>query len=214
MVVGLLLAACSNSSSSTNDDGAEIVAATLRLDIDNCGGLAHQRATAVRIKPDLAATVAHPFLVDGDISVEELTVVDAQVGGVGADIVFLDAETDVALLRLDSDGSALDLADFEGDHSARFTSYSTSNDRAELRDLEILRAIEVTLDGKGNRQGLELAGIIIPGDSGSPVIDDEGQVIGIIFATSRTNESGWAIAASEYVAAMAQPEKPIKLSCS
>jgi S1-C subfamily serine protease len=47
------------------------------------------------------------------------------------------------------------------------------------------------------RPGLELAATVQPGDSGAPVLDGDGRVLGIVYARARDSErTAWAVAAS------------------
>ena len=178
------------------------VAATLRLEIDNCRGLAHQRATAVRVADDLAVTVAHSLFVDGEFSVGGLEVFTSDGQAVTAELAYIDSETDLALLRLDEPGPFLALASFDDDSSARFVTFASSDGPVSVRTIDIARLVEVTLDGGGARQALELDGVVAPGDSGSPVLDDDGAVLGIVFAASKTADVGWAVASLEVRAAL------------
>lgn len=176
----------------------------VRLDIDTCGGLAHQRATAVQISEDLAATVAHSFVDDsGALSVDSLTVFDGSGDELAANLVYLDPERDLALLRL-SGPEPLALAEYDSENTGRMVAFPSSSEPPVLRDILIRRTVNVTLDGEGSREAIELEADITPGDSGAPIVNDNGDVIGVIFATSRVGETGWAIASSEYEEAMAQ----------
>lgn len=180
------------------------VAATLRLDVANCQESAHQRATAVRLADDLAVTVAHAFLIDGEPSVADFEVFSSDGLPMAADLVFLDPETDVALLRLTEPGPSLTLASYDEDASARFVTFASPDGPVIIRTIEITRMVEVTLDGDGARQALELDGVVAPGDSGSPVLDDDGDVLGIVFAASKTDDVGWAVASFEIEAAISE----------
>lgn len=186
------------------DAAPDPVSATLRLAIDNCDGLAPQRATAVRLVDDLAVTVAHAFLVDGELSVADFEVFTSDGQPTGADLVYLDSATDLALLRLTEPGPSLALAPYDEDSSARFVTFASPDGPVGVRTIEVTRMVEVTLDGEGARQALELDGVVAPGDSGSPVLDDDGAVLGIIFAASRTDDVGWAVASFEVEAAISK----------
>lgn len=194
--------------------------ATLRLEVENCNGVERQRATAVILEDDapdetaVAATVAHTFVVDGQLSVEDLTVVDREGNNVEARLLFIDAATDVALLSLSTPRLGLEVGTFEApDATSRLVLYPSEESTPSVASISVVRETTATLDGLGARRALELAGSIESGDSGAPVIDDQGQVIGIVFAASTTSETGWAIAASEFEAAMAQPSRSVDVSC-
>ena len=82
-----------------------------------------------------------------------------------------------------------------------------------VRPVELLQRTEITLDGEGRRDSIKLGTAIEAGDSGAPVIDEEGRVIGLVFATSRTGDTGWAIAGSELVSVPELAGPVIPLPC-
>ena len=85
------------------------------------------------------------------------------------------------------------------------------DDRAQVVDTEVLRRARVTLDGEGRRLAYEVAADIERGDSGAPLLDADGRVAGIVFATSRRDEAGWVVAAAEL--ATIEEGQAIPLSC-
>lgn len=186
----LVLSGCGGASNPTD---AELVSATLRIDIDGCR-LGKVRATGVALDGGWIATVAHSF--DG---VESYSVVGRQ-----AKLVYLDLERDLALLWGEPPDSSFSvtLGDNTEVANARVVSYPTPDDPPEVFDIEILRLANVTLDGEGRRKALEIVAEINPGDSGSPIVDDDGRLIGIVFATARGKDSGWAISVEEVISAL------------
>ncbi|MBT95729.1 MAG: hypothetical protein CL431_07165 [Acidimicrobiaceae bacterium] len=55
-------------------------------------------------------------------------------------------------------------------------------------------------EGKHTRSGMELSIEVEPGDSGGPIIDAKGQVIGLIFSRStKQDETSYGISSSEFI---------------
>ena len=60
--------------------------------------------------------------------------------------------------------------------------------------------------GTTERQVLELAADLRPGDSGSPLVDPDGEVVGVAFAIARDQaDVAYALATSELLAVLADP---------
>ena len=57
----------------------------------------------------------------------------------------------------------------------------------------VRRRVRASIDGH-SRPALELAATVEPGDSGAPVVDAHGRVLGIVFA--RGSRGAWAVAVS------------------
>lgn len=188
-VAGLLAAACARPGPTDSD----LVSATLRIDIDGCR-LSKVRATGVALKGGWIATVAHSFS----------GVASYSVVGRDAELVYLDLEKDLALLwgEPPEDDFSITLADDPAVRNARVVSYPTPDDPAQVFPVEVLRLANVTLDGEGRRKALEIVADINPGDSGSPMVNADGELIGIVFATARGADSGWAISVEEVIAAL------------
>lgn len=197
LAVGLLAGGCSPNSLSA----AELPQAALRIDIDACRtGMV--RVTGIALENGWVATVAHAF--DG---VESFSISDRS-----AELRYLDFERDIALLRSSKSEFEMSLAGEETIGPAQIITYRRPDVGAEISNVEVLRIANVTLEGTGRRRALELAADINSGDSGAPVINGDGEVIGMIFATNRGLDSGWAIAQSEIRDALkragSQPVEP------
>jgi S1-C subfamily serine protease len=191
----------------------EPIDAVLRVEVEACGGNNQQRATAVAVSDRTAATVAHTFG-----SARSFELVDNQGRSQAAAIIWLDPDRDIALLELDGPvASWLPLGD-EVDGSDVELITAAGEDEFTSKAASIVRHVNATLDGEGDRAALELAADIEPGDSGAPLVDDEGEVVGIVFAAARGRQRGWAIAASEIEAALAQStqrsSEDLPLTCS
>lgn len=203
--VGLLLSACSQ------DEPPDVEAAMFVVSLDSCALNIENRATAVAIDDGLALTVAHSFdEVDG------VTLVAADGSELPAAVVYLDVERDIALLAYDSSVGSIDTLDIRDDTdnpAAEARIVVQRDDGIVFESVRLVRRTAVTLDGKGRRNGIEIEGVIDPGDSGAPVIDDEERIIGIVFASTRSSDTGWAVASSELVDIATLAGEPIALTC-
>lgn len=198
---------------------ADAMAATLAIKVEGCETLIPRTATAVLIGPDLAATVAHTFVVDGAISVGALTVETAGNEAAAVELVHLDPARDIALLRIEAGTDEawpdhLELANqpIEEDAEANLVLDQ------QVVAARVVERATATLDGEGARAAFRLDVGVERGDSGAPVIDDAGHVAGIVFATVRSYPGAdptgsWAVAASEISAAIAAGTESIAWTC-
>lgn len=203
--LGLLLSACSQ------DEPPGIESAVFVVSLDGCAQNIENRATAVAIDDGLALTVAHSFdEVDG------VTLLAPDGSELPAQLVYIDVERDIALLAYEAPvGSidTLDIRDDSDDPAEQARIVVERDDRIVVDTVRLVRRTEVTLDGAGRRNGIEIEGIIDPGDSGAPVVDDQGRIIGIVFASTRASDTGWAVAGSELVDIASLAGAPITLTC-
>lgn len=160
--------------------------------LDQCGALSDARASAVAVGTHAVVTVAHSF---DDVRAVELVDRHGQVWP--ARVVLIDSSVDLAVLTLDDAHPApLSLVDAAAGTGGRVLSFA---DPAGVRDepTEIRRRVRATLEGQDPRQALELGAALGRGDSGAPVLDGDDGVVGIVFASSRRGERGWAVDAAE-----------------
>ncbi len=193
--------------STTVDENAR--SAVYRVAVEQCGGADNQRATAIAVGPDLAATVAH--------SLEDAKTVTLQKPdgtSVDADIVYLDPGKDVAILHLsgpEGGGPAVEAVGFAEDEAevgmaVTIATYA-DNDGPATKSGAISDIVVATLDGEGRRSAIKLEAEIEPGDSGAAVLID-GQLVGMVFATARSQNVGWAVAVSELSSAIDSLQTP------
>lgn len=205
----MLVAASIVASGCSSREQVDLDAAVLEVAVSSCVANQEDRATAAVIDRGLALTAAHTFEEAADVSV----MVDG--GVLDAELVHLDVERDIALLAFDAAApvEVLDIRDDSSDASDSGRVVVFRDDAATVEEVSLLRRTEVTLDGEGRRQGIELGGSIDSGDSGAPVVDGDGRLIGMVFAASRTDETGWAVAGSELVGITDQAGPPLPLTC-
>ena len=200
-----LLVACADTRPTADATTPELEPsdAVWRIVATACGTQIEGLATAVAVADDLVVTVAHTF--EGAESAQ-VTGADGMPGW-AADVVYLDPERDLAVLRLKgmSPGETLRWLPL-GDSSDgdEVTVITAAGDQLQAKTARVIRHVDVTLDGDGRRAGLELEAEISRGDSGSPVVNADGAIAGIVFAADRDEAKGWAVAATEVEAALAQ----------
>ncbi len=180
----------------------------IRVEIEPCVGLGRQRATAMAVGPQLAITAAHS--VEGAKAVTlRYTDSAGRETTVGALLEAADPGKDIALIR---PAAPLELAwepfslgePLVGD-PVTVETYADA-DGPVTKPAEVLRLVNTTLDGEGRRAAVELMADIDPGDSGAPVLAPNGRTIGMIFASSRTSERGWAVRSNELAAVLDEHE--------
>lgn len=193
----------------TGAEPPDVDAAVFDVALASCQQNNSNRATAVAIGDGLALTVAHSF--DDAVSV----VLRADDGSERmAQLVYIDRERDIALLSFTGDTAAKLEIRSDDDAPADEGRIVVRRDGATIEEpVQLLRRTAVTLDGDGRRDGIELGGAINPGDSGAPLIDDDGRIIGLVFASSRATDTGWAIAGSELLDVASLAGDPIPLTC-
>lgn len=116
-----------------------------------------------------------------------------------ARLVGFDPERDIALLSV-SDGSAPPLVRGTARAGDQGTIVSVTTDGdLDLIRYEVIR--EVSAGGEdiygepteARRLALEVLADIGPGVSGAPLVNDRGELVGMVFAEARDDESAWAV---------------------
>jgi S1-C subfamily serine protease len=160
------------------DSGVGIVA-------EGCAGLATDVGSGMTIERDgQVATTAHT--VGGATSI---TVIDSAGNEFPATITAFDKDADLALL--DVPGLAtppLSIGEASIDDATAVV--WSPDEGVRPVPVRVTKRLSITLEDiyvedEVRRSGLELAGDISAGDSGGAVVDDAGEVVGIIYAQSR-----------------------------
>jgi S1-C subfamily serine protease len=187
--------------SSPEDSVVEVIAA-------GCGPRA-QRASGVVVASERVATTAHTVA-----GARELAVRGPGRSPHEARLLVLDVERDLALLHVPALGArALPSGETTAGQTGRVLGYGPS--RLEPRPFRLIRRIRArTTDLYGERtverDALEIAAEIDPGDSGAALVNDDGDVLGIVFAASRSREgTAYAVAASELERLTPTPFAPV-----
>ena len=163
-------------------------------------------ATAVVVEDDLLLTVAHA--VAG--SEPDLAVIDSSGTERIAVVVAFDPERDLALLQAEGFKEAIELA--APQEGAEGTIAAVDSDLVvKASPYRIIRLVTASLgdiydQGQFLRQVIEIEADVSPGDSGAPLLDGSGEMVGMIFATSEgVEESAWATHVSEIETFLGSP---------
>jgi S1-C subfamily serine protease len=132
-------------------------------------------ATAFGVGDGRAVTVAHVLRAGRPV----------YVAGRRARVLRVDRRLDVALLAVAGVSGAARRAEAgAGDHA---TVRVLRSDGAASVRATVRRAISAHIGGQV-RPALELEAEVMPGDSGAPVVDGDGRLIGIVFAQASGSE--------------------------
>jgi S1-C subfamily serine protease len=121
-----------------------------------------------------------------------------------AEVVLYDPETDVAVLEVPGlDRSPLEFRDDAGEGAdAAVVGYPNngplSTEPVRIRGEHSLLGKDIYGEEAVSRDVLSVRGTVRPGNSGGPLMADDGLVYGVVFAASLTDpETGYALALSE-----------------
>ncbi|MDE0652984.1 MAG: serine protease [bacterium] len=184
-----------------------------------CSGRAH--ASGFAVADDLVVTAAHPVAGRRQVAVTDtggrsrngfvvaldpvLDVAAVRVPGLSAEPVTLAAGDDASLAPAGGSGVVAAMA-----AGGEFT----------RKPVEVMRRVRVNIEDvyrteRVSRRGLELSFDGGYGDSGAAVLDADGTVVGMVFATSRFREEvGYAVRAVEVRDLLSQvAELPQRSAC-
>lgn len=123
---------------------------------------------------------------------------------VGASTVYYNADLDVAVLALDSGQTpTLDLEEGARPRDGvAIVGYPEDGpydvQPGRIRSEQRLRSPDIYGEGAVIREVYSLRGLVRPGNSGGPVLDSEGDVVGLVFAASVTDaDTGYALTAAQ-----------------
>jgi S1-C subfamily serine protease len=128
-----------------------------------------------------------------------------------AKVVFYDHNLDVAVLEFDSGSipplpfTAVD-APAEPKDPIAVLGYPQDgpfdNEGGRVRAKQTLRSPDIYGDGAVIREVYSIRGLVRPGNSGGPIVDSAGEVVGVVFAASVTDDdTGYALTADQVRAA-------------
>ena len=121
-----------------------------------------------------------------------------------AEVVYYNPELDVAVLSLDTGsrtGLSFDLT-AEAEDGVAILGYPQDGpydvQPARIRSEQRLRSPDIYGEGTVIREVFSVRGLVRPGNSGGPIVDSEGDVVGVVFAASVTDdETGYALTAAQ-----------------
>ncbi len=151
-----------------------------------------------------AGIVTNAHVVAGSSSVQ---VSLAEGSAVPATVVAFDPVHDLALLRTaELVGKPLSLAEPVAPAQLVALGRTTLGEGAadiEVIEVDLERTVTITISdiygqGRYDRAGLTLGAKIGPGDSGAPLVNQDGQLVGVVFSAARgSGEVAYGIATSE-----------------
>lgn len=160
----------------------------------DCGAVV---GTGFLYAPGRVMTNAH--VVDGTTE----TTVSLAGETLPATVVAFDAELDLAVLAVDTDVTPLNFADkANASQDAAVLGFPGGGpfdmQPARVREQKSLRSPDTTGKSTVIRDVLSLRGLIRGGNSGGPVVNVDGDVIGVVFSTSLTHdETGYALSVDQ-----------------
>lgn len=136
---------------------------------------------------------------------EKLEVIDFNGGRSMTYLINADFETDLALLK-GPDLAVTPLQIAEPKENQRGSILVRGEEFVETIPVTLLRLLNIVIadiygKGKHTRSGLELSADVTAGDSGGPIINAKGQVIGLVFSRSTIqSEISYGISSIEFPA--------------
>jgi Trypsin-like peptidase domain len=164
------------------------------------GCISKEGATGFIVQPGLVMTVAHSLRDTKVVTVE----------GRPATVLAVDERMDAALLRIDdSPERFVEFAEpvLSTDVSVlRWQLHRTQRVAAMVTTVAPIEYSDLRLKTTWLRQGFLINKESRAGDSGSPIVDDTGRVVGMLFASRSDGQvQGFALAASEMQTLLAAP---------
>ena len=152
---------------------------------EGCAGLATDAGSGMTVeRSEQVVTTAHT--VGGATSI---TVIDPLGNGLPATITAFDKDADLALLDVPGlTTPPLSIGEASVDDATAVV--WSPDEGVHPVPVNVTKRLSITIEDiyvedEVRRSGLELAGDITVGDSGGAVVDDAGEVVGIIYARSR-----------------------------
>jgi S1-C subfamily serine protease len=170
----------------TGDERAEPAEAVVAIGATGCRRTS-TRAVGVVVADDLVATVAHA--VAGE---SEITVVTPDGRNLPGVLAAIDTGLDAAVIRVDGlDLAPLPRAGYDGDGDVTLWTADDGASRpepAEIRRRATIRTTDIYREGEHLRPGLELRADVEAGESGGGLVDGDGDLLGLVWATSREQD--------------------------
>jgi S1-C subfamily serine protease len=186
--VALSLVGCGGSDGRSDDPTESVVA----IGATGCRRTS-TRAVGVVVADELVVTVAHA--VAGESEIRVVTPDGRELEGT---VAAIDTDLDAAVIRIDGiDLSPLPRRAYGGNHEVSLL--TAAHGAVQSAPVEILRRVTVRTsdiyrEGEHLRPGFELRADVEAGDSGGGLVDGDGELVGLVWATSRERpDRAWAM---------------------
>lgn len=162
----------------------------------------------VLVGPGLVATNAHT--VAGATAVE----IDVDGTRLSATVVAFDKDVDIAILETASSREPAPLGNARVGEEATVETWHPDTGRTPALATVTRRLLvtieDIYVEGEYEREAIEIDATIVAGDSGAPVYNRSGELLGIVYARSRARDGiGFAVRASEIERVLAQVGEPL-----
>ncbi|HET6625019.1 MAG TPA: MarP family serine protease [Nocardioidaceae bacterium] len=154
--------------------------------------------TGFLYSPDRVMTNAH---VVAGVDEPHVLVDDEEVP---AEVVYYNPDLDIAVLAVDGLDRPFLRFDKSGEarESAAVLGYPNDGpydvQSARIRNEQRLRSPDIYGDGTVVREVFSIRGLVRPGNSGGPLVSEDGDVLGVIFAASvKDRDTGYALTAEQ-----------------
>jgi S1-C subfamily serine protease len=212
LVVVAAVAGCGGRDAGAVDPAASVVA----IRAAGCR-LTANLAVGIVIGDGLVATVAHA--VAGESRIDVSTPDGRELS---ASVAALDTALDAAVLQVGGlDLAPLDRRAHEADETVTLWTHGDGAARpspVEVRRRVTIRTSDIYREGEHLRPGFELRADVEPGDSGGGLIAADGDLLGMVWASSRERDDrAWALpieALDPLVAAARAGEPPPAARCA
>jgi S1-C subfamily serine protease len=192
LVVMLLLVSACSSPTSVDDYLASVVG----IEAHGCSLVAALGSGAI-MGDRQVVTSAHTVA-----GANEINVIDADERSLSAVLVAFDPAKDLAVLQVEAlDREPLVLGQAAPDQSGWVLAWNRDDGPHEIpmsvTKRILVRIEDIYVDEIVERAAIEIDAEVVRGDSGAAVITKSGEVVGIVYATSRSRQAGFALNAAE-----------------
>lgn len=168
--------------------------------------------TGFVIGPGLVMTNAHVVAGTDDVGVEVLDG-NGDIDELGGEVVLYDPAVDIAVLSipdLDAPTLAFRPAPAQAGEDAIVLGYPLDGpftaSAAKVRQRITLQGPDIYDDGEVDRDVYTVRAVVRSGNSGGPMIDRDGQVVGVVFGAALDDSETGFVLTNEQVAASVNPQ--------